>query len=59
LLALANRVAPSLNAVGIIDPENTASKKLLERFGFRSYFIGIEDGVSTEKLIYDRTLSMQ
>lgn len=51
LLALAGRVAPEHDVIGIIDPDNVASKKLLEKFGFRSFFLGIEDGMATEKLI--------
>jgi len=51
LLALAARTYPTTSIIGIIDPANVASKKLLEKFGFKSYFIGIEDGLPTEKLM--------
>lgn len=54
LLALADQTAPSTDIIGLIDPENTASKKLLEKHGFTSCFLGIEDGLSTEKLILRR-----
>ncbi|MFZ4262452.1 GNAT family N-acetyltransferase [Sphingobacterium sp. HJSM2_6] len=51
LLQLAKEFDPKLQVIGIIDPENIASRKLLEKFGFKSYFIGIEDDLPTEKLI--------
>lgn len=51
LLALAEEKFPAVDVIGIIDPENMASRKLLEKFGFKSYFIGIEDDLPTEKLI--------
>ncbi|PRY52763.1 RimJ/RimL family protein N-acetyltransferase [Arcticibacter pallidicorallinus] len=54
LLALAHQVAPTLDVVAIIDPENTASKKLLKKCGFRSFFIGVENGLATEKLIHSK-----
>lgn len=54
MLALADWVAPSADIVGIIDPENTASKGLLEKFNFKTYFIGIEDDLPTEKLRLSR-----
>jgi hypothetical protein len=41
--------------IGIIDPDNAASRQLLTKFGFQSYFVGIEDEVATEKLILKRT----
>jgi len=50
LLAVASELDSEKDVVGIIDPENTASKGLLEKFGFESYFLGIEDGKATEKL---------
>src|SRR5690606_8455558 len=50
LLALAFELDPQKDIVGIIDPENAASKALLEKFGFESYFLGVEDGKATEKL---------
>lgn len=51
MLALASSVDPNKHIVGIIDPANTASKRLLEKFGFVSFFTGTEDGLPTEKLI--------
>lgn len=51
LLSLAASSYPNLDVIAIIDPENIASRKLLEKFGFESYFIGIEDELPTEKLI--------
>lgn len=54
LLALAARTNPTTSIIGIIDPANIASRKLLEKFGFKSYFIGIEDGLPTEKLILEK-----
>lgn len=51
LLALASRVAPEQDVIGVIDPENVSSRKLLEKFGFRSYFLGEEEQMATEKLI--------
>lgn len=51
LLALAKKHAPTTSIIGIIDPANTASRRLLEKFGFKSYFIGVEDDLPTEKLI--------
>lgn len=42
---------PEQDIIGIIDPDNIASKKLLEKFGFESYFVGIEDDLPTEKLM--------
>ncbi|MNY67982.1 hypothetical protein D3C86_2056730 [compost metagenome] len=54
LIALADKMFPETDIIGVIDPENTASKKLLEKFGFTSYFIGMEDELSMEKLILKR-----
>ncbi|PRD57215.1 GNAT family N-acetyltransferase [Sphingobacterium gobiense] len=54
LLEQAGEIAPCKDVIGIIDPDNIASRRLLEKFGFESYFIGEEDGVSTEKLILRR-----
>lgn len=51
MLALAAAAAPGKSVVGIIDPENTASRRLLEKFGFVSFFAGEEDGLATEKLV--------
>ncbi|WP_243832642.1 GNAT family N-acetyltransferase [Myroides indicus] len=36
--------------IAIIDPENIPSRKLLEKFGFESYWKGIENDIPTEKL---------
>lgn len=54
LLQLATENYPLNNIIGLINPENIASRKLLEKYGFRSYFIGIEDGLYTEKLILEK-----
>ncbi|TJZ63188.1 GNAT family N-acetyltransferase [Sphingobacterium olei] len=54
MLELATSIDPTKNVIGIIDPENKASKKLLEKFGFISFFSGIEDAIATEKLILKR-----
>lgn len=50
LLTLADKVAPNTDIIGIIDPDNAASKRLLEKFGFKSFFVGVEDDLPTEKL---------
>ncbi|NPE45619.1 GNAT family N-acetyltransferase [Sphingobacterium prati] len=55
LLAMAQDIDANKNVVGIIDPANIASKQLLTKFGFQSFFIGVEDDISTEKLILKRT----
>lgn len=55
MLTLANDFYPSKDIIGIIDPDNIASKKLLEKFGFERFFIGIEDELPTEKLILKRS----
>lgn len=54
LLALANNIDAEKHVVGIIDPDNSASRQLLTKFGFESFFIGQEDGLATEKLILKR-----
>lgn len=36
--------------IGIIDPENLASRKILLNLGLASYFVGFEDDRPTEKL---------
>ena len=54
LLSLADKIAPTVDVIGIIDPDNIASRRLLEKFGFRSYFVGVEDNLPTEKLILAR-----
>lgn len=51
LLSLAEKLFSTVDIIGIIDPDNAASKRLLEKFGFKSYFIGVEDNLPTEKLI--------
>lgn len=51
LLEKAAEIAPNDDIVGVIDPDNIASKRLLEKFGFERYFVGEEDGVPTEKLV--------
>lgn len=51
LLTLADTLFPATDVIGIIDPFNAASKKILEKFGFESYFVGIEAGLPTEKLV--------
>lgn len=51
LLERAAEIAPNGDIIGVIDPDNVASKRLLEKFGFKSYFVGEEDGIPTEKLV--------
>lgn len=55
MLALADEVAPATDIIGLIDPKNKASKKLLEKFGFATIFSGIEDGLPTEKLLLQKS----
>ena len=55
MLELASAVNPKKHVVGIIDPANTASRRLLEKFGFVSFFIGVEEGLPTEKLRLKRS----
>lgn len=50
MLTLANEVRPEADVIGIIDPANAASKRILQKFGFERYFIGTEDDLPTEKL---------
>ncbi|UIR57411.1 GNAT family N-acetyltransferase [Sphingobacterium sp. SRCM116780] len=54
LLDLATAIDTTKAVIGIIHPENQASRKLLEKFGFVRYFIGIENNLATEKLILKR-----
>ena len=54
LLTLAEKNEPDMNIIGNIDPENIASKRLLEKSGFRSYKTDIIDGMLTESLILVR-----
>lgn len=56
MLALADEVAPLKDIIGLIDPDNIASKKLLEKFGFTTIFSGIEDELPTEKLLLKKSL---
>ena len=57
MLALATTLNPDKDIIGIIDPDNTASRQLLRKFGFESFFVGIEDDIATEKLLLKRTAS--
>ncbi len=57
MLALATNLNPQKDVIGIIDPQNAASKRLLTKFGFKSFFVGTEDNMATEKLILKRTIS--
>lgn len=54
LLERAAEIAPDDDIIGIVDPDNIASCRLLEKFGFKSYFVGEEDGVPTQKLVLRR-----
>jgi ribosomal-protein-alanine N-acetyltransferase len=54
LLSLAESIYPQTDIIGIIDPENIASKSLLEKFGFKTYFTGVEDSLPTQKLVLRR-----
>lgn len=51
LVYIANNSYPSMDVIAIIDPENEASRKLLCKNGFESYFRGMEDGKFSEKFI--------
>lgn len=55
LLDLANEIHPEKDIIGVIASDNIASKKLLEKFGFESFFLGMEEGWHTEKLILRKT----
>lgn len=55
MLALATAIDPYKDVIGIIDPANTASRRLLEKFGFKSFFIGTEDRLPTEKFVLKRS----
>lgn len=50
MIELAKEINSSMDIIGIIDPENEGSRKVLEKFRFQTYFIGEEDGMLTEKL---------
>lgn len=54
LLALALDLNAKMDVVGVIDPDNSASRKLLIKLGFQSYYLGNEDNKPTEKLILRR-----
>lgn len=51
LLSLASTIDKKNDVIAVIHPENTASRKLLAKFGFESFFKGSEDGNIIEKLI--------
>ena len=54
MLTLAAEVDPNKAIVALIDPDNIASRRLLEKFNFNSFFVGTEDGLLTEKLRLQR-----
>jgi len=54
MLDLAQSVNPQMDLIGLINPENIGSKRILEKMGFQSFFIGQFDGVATEKFIFKR-----
>ena len=54
ILAKANHLYPKLEVIAIINPDNLASKTLLEKHGFELYFRGLEEGQSSEKFILKR-----
>jgi len=56
LLNLADQLFPHVDIIGIIDPENIPSRKLLEKNGFKSYFIGMENNLPTEKLMLNKSV---
>ena len=58
LLSLAEELFSTVDIIGIIDPDNAASKRLLEKFGFKSYFIGVEDNLPTEKLMLKKSIDL-
>lgn len=51
ILVKANRLYPELEVIAIIDPDNLASRTLLEKNGFELYFKGMEDGKFCEKFV--------
>ncbi|MGV0964868.1 GNAT family N-acetyltransferase [Empedobacter falsenii] len=51
LLAESKEKFPDLQVIAVIDPDNVASRKLLEKFNFESYWKGIENDLPTEKLL--------
>lgn len=54
ILAKANRLYSELEVIAIINPDNLASKALLEKHGFELFFRGVEDGQFCEKFILKR-----
>lgn len=50
LVAVAKEKFPDFKIIAVIYPDNIASRKLLEKFGFESYWKGIENNILTEKL---------
>jgi len=54
ILAKASRLYPALEVIAIINPDNLASKILLEKHGFELYFRGLEDDQLSEKFILKR-----
>lgn len=54
LLSESQNKFPDLKVMAVIDPDNIASRKLLEKFNFESYWKGIEHDVPTEKLILNK-----
>jgi len=51
LLSIAAEHYPNMPIIAIIDPDNLASRSLLEKFNFKSFFVGVEDNLPTEKFI--------
>ncbi len=56
LLAESKEKFPDLQVMAVIDPDNVASRKLLEKFNFESYWKGIENDLPTEKLLLKREM---
>lgn len=54
LLSLAPTIDKKNDIIAIIHPQNIASRKLLEKFGFKTYFEGKEDGATIEKLMLNK-----
>jgi len=54
LLSLALEIDQEKDIIAVIHPQNIASRRLLEKSGFRSYFKGNEEGTIIEKLILTR-----
>jgi ribosomal-protein-alanine N-acetyltransferase len=54
LLSLASTIDKKNDVIAVIHPENIASRKLLEKFDFETYFKGNENGSTIEKLILKR-----